>query len=104
MSAVVQNHVRLAGFAATDFHVMPTKLRPDTGAKSFCDGFLCRKSRGDILRGVLKCGAVGDFTRAQNALDERIAESFERRFDAGNFGDVRADAETHAGGIVREQP
>ena len=91
----VQDHERLAGFLAPDFHVLPAELRADAGAERLGNGLLGRESHGQERRGILVRETVGDFVRVQDAVHEPLAEFFVRRRDARHFDDVNANAENH---------
>ena len=94
-SLAVQDHERLAGCFAPDFHVLPAQLRADAGAERLGNGLLGREPHGQERRGIFVREAVGDFVRVQDTVDKAIAEFFVRRCDARHFDDVNAHAENH---------
>ena len=94
-SPAVQDHERLAGVLAPDFHVLPAQLRADAGAERLGNRLLGREPRRQERRGIFVRETVGDFVRVQDAVDKPLAEFFVRRGDARHFDDVNANAENH---------
>lgn len=91
----MQDHERLAGFLAADFHVAPAELRADAGAKRLGNRLFRRKPRGDERRGIFVRQAVSDFVREQKTVEKPLAEPLVRRLHPRDFDDVNADAKNH---------
>lgn len=92
----VEDDVRLAGFLAPDFHIVPGQMRANASAKSFGNGFLAGESRGDKGARGFVGETVGEFVREENAAHEAIPVFFIRQFNAAHFNQIDAGAENQA--------
>jgi hypothetical protein len=92
----VEHDVRLAGFLPPDFHIVPSQLRANPGAKGLGNGFLAGKARGDKWAGGFVGETVSEFVREENAANETLTVLFISQFNPANFNNVDACAENQS--------
>ena len=88
----MQHHVRLAGFFAANFHVLPAQFRADAGAERLGDRFLGRKPRRQKRPRPFVGKTIGCFAGSEDALEKAVAKFLVSRFDALDLDDIHACA------------
>jgi hypothetical protein len=91
-----EDNVRLAGFFAANFHIMPSERSADANAEGFGDGFLGGETRGDVWNGIRVREAVSGFFGDENALKEAAAMLLPNALDARDFNQIDAYSNYHA--------
>lgn len=99
--AAGERHGRLAGGEVDDPHLRPRDAHPQPGAERFRAGFLRRPAFR--VAGRARPAALGFrlLDLGEDALDEALAEPFQRLFDPPDIGEVGADADDHEAPVVR---
>src|SRR3989442_15415980 len=77
----MENNEGLAAFLASDFHVLPAKLRANAGSKGLGNGFFGGEARGQKWRGHVVRKTIADLVGMQNALEESLPKTLVRSLD-----------------------
>src|SRR5690606_29128729 len=99
--AAGQLHGRLARRQVHDAYVAPENSARQTGPERLGAGFLGSKALGIGGRALLATVGLGALYIGEDAFDEALRVTLERRLDAPNVDQVAANADNHRFPLTR---